>query len=267
MVNNTNNARRTPAFIIMIILIPSLLFTPAYAAATDAPVQGPAAEAAATDAPVTAAPVSGVRTRTARPAKVSLADAVSTAEKMYYSGELYLFADSMVRTNYEMAAIAAAVKTSVQSGALLRNRSVINTLAKNYNSISVKYNSWVDVKGDLEFFIDTIGPRNTITKSQLQTVFSRTVKTVNETKALLEKADDYYGNKSTESRRALTGAADNLTSAAVKAVNAISPVSQKTLTGYRALFDQFAAQANLELEYKTWSNPEADIDVEFAAEP
>jgi len=199
------------------------------------------------------------KARDAKAVKISLADAAVTAEKIYYCGELYIFADSMIKTNFEMAAIAENIKDATQSNTLLRNRAGINSMNKKYNAICEIYNSWIDVKGDLEFFIDTVGSRNVYTKAQLQIAFNRTLATINETKAMLEAANEYYEEQTAENRRTLTGHVDKTTAAASSAAKAAAPLAQSALNGYRAFFDLFAQQAGLELEYKTWSNPELDI--------
>jgi len=193
--------------------------------------------------------------RAPRAARISLADAAATAEKMYYCGELYMFTDSMIKINYELASVAATVRESVQSGSIFRNKAVINALNRKYNAICATYNSWVDVKGDLEYFIETIGARNAITKSQLQTAFSRTLKTINEARDMLERAQACYDDNDAAARRALSSTADALTMTAASAAAVISPYAQAALGGYRTLFDQFALQAGLDLEYKTWSVP------------
>jgi len=196
------------------------------------------------------------RTRETRAVRVSLADAAVTAEMMYYCGELFLFADGMIKINYEMAAIAAGMKDALQSGSLLRSRAVINSMNRKYNAASEIYNSWIDVKGDLEFFIDTVGARNVYTKTQLQIAFSRTLAAINETKAMLEAAGDYYEEQTADAKRTLTGYADKVTASAAGAAGTIAPSARQAIDGYRAMFDLFAKQAGIEPEYKTWSNPE-----------
>ena len=213
----------------------------------------PAASTPDADAPAATPPA---RTREPRAPRVSLTDAVATAEKMYYCGELYLFTDSMMKINYEMAAIAVNMKDAVQGDSILRNRALINSMNKKYNAVCDIYNSWVDVKGDLEFFIDTVGSRNIFTKTQLQIVFSRTLASVNATRTMLEAAYGYIDEQSADMKRLLTGSADSLTMAAAGAVSAITPSAQASIVRYRAFFDQFAKQAGITLEYKTWSNPE-----------
>ena len=202
-----------------------------------------------------------VSARAPRTVRVSLADAAATAEKMYYCGELYIFTDSMIKINFELASIAGTVRESVKSGSIFKNKAVINSLNKKYNAICATYNSWVDVKGDLEYFIETIGARNAITKSQLQTAFSRTLKTIGDTRELLGKASDCYEDNASAERRALSGSADALTATAASAVAVIAPLAQTALKGYRALFDQFTIQAGLEPEYKTWSVPDDESDL------
>ncbi|MCL2058022.1 MAG: hypothetical protein FWH01_03040 [Oscillospiraceae bacterium] len=194
--------------------------------------------------------------RRARPSGVSLSDAVATAEKMYYCGELYLFADSMIKSNYELASIAADIKDSLGTDALARNRTRLNALTRKYNTLCDTYNSWVDVKADLEFFIDTIGARNVFTKSQLQTVYKRTLTVINDTQGLLEAAREHYNDPTATSRRDLTGAADKVIAAAAVAANAAAPCASSSIAAYRSLFDQFAQQAGIETEYKTWQPPE-----------
>jgi hypothetical protein len=194
--------------------------------------------------------------RKPRAAKVSLADAVATAEKMYYCGELYIFADSMIKANYNMASISESIKDSIQNGSLTRNRVKLNSLTAKYNDISAIFNSWVDVKGDLEYFIDVIGTRNAISKSQLQTAFKRTLTTIDDTRGLLETAEKYYADQTVPLKLELSGAADRLTASAAGAVKSIGPIAEKSISGYRSLFDQFAAQSGLNIEYKTWQNPE-----------
>ena len=183
-------------------------------------------------------------------------EAVSTAVKMYYCGELYVFADSMTKINYETAAIASNVKEALQNGSLARKRSNLNAYAEAYNAACETYNSWVDVKVDLEYYIDTVGTRNVYTKSQLRAAYSRTLATLNDTQALLESAGGYYDNQTASVKRALNSSADRVITTSVKAVDAILPYAQKALAGYRSLYDKFTAQAGVVNEYKTWQNPE-----------
>ena len=197
------------------------------------------------------------RTRGTQYYGVSLADAAATAEKMYYSGELYLFADSMIKVNYGMASIAADMKNSLQKSSQVGSRAALNAMVVKYNKISETYNSWVDVKADLEFFIDTIGARGIYSKTQLQIAYKRTLTIINEVSGMLEAARDYNENQSAATKRELSVSADQLIVSAANAVNTISPYADTALSVYRSLFDQFAAQSGLELEYKTWKNPEA----------
>ena len=223
------------------------------AAAGDAAVIEEANAATATATSTAAKPVATLPL--AQP-KRSLSDVVSTAEKMYYCGELYIFADSMTKTNYEIASISTNLTSSLKGNALAKSAATIKSLVKTYNGISEAYNSWVDVKGDLEYYIDTAGTRNTITKSQLQTAFKKTLSALNEAQELLEAAQAYAAEPTPAAKRALASGADSLLKTAASAVNAILPMEAKTLAGYRNLFDSFAKQAGLKIEYKTWQNPE-----------
>ena len=218
-----------------------------------------AAVSAAAESAVTEAAASAAAARRTRAPRISLDDAVATAEKMYYCGELYIFLDSMIKINYEMASIAENINDSLQSGALTRGRTKLNTLMQKYNRISETYNSWVDVKADLEFYIDIIGTRNAISKSQLQAAYRRTLLTINETRVLLDAAAEYYGDQSADNKRELTNSADKLVVTAANAVTIMAPLAQMTINGYRGMFDLFASQAGIELEYKTWQNPETGI--------
>ena len=222
------------------------------------PGTSPDESASATMASAESQTETPARTRAprAQSSGISLTDAAATAEKMYYSGELYLFADSMIKINYEMAAIAESVKDSLQKGSLIANRASLNAMIKKYNEVCEKYNSWVDVKADLEFYIDKVGSRNIYSKTQLQTAYKRVLEVINATKDMLGAAQSYYDDQTTALRRALTGSADALTLSAAKAVNTIEPYARTALNAYRNLFDQFALQSGLEIEYKTWRNPE-----------
>ena len=188
----------------------------------------------------------------------STADAINTAEKMYYCGELYIFTDSMIKLNYEIASIALDMKDALQSGALTKNRSKLNTIIRKYNALSETYNSWVDVKTDLEYFIDTIGGRAVFTKSQLQAIYKRTLTVINGAEDMIGAAQEYYKSQAAGERRALNSAADSLISSAANAVNTIKPYEQAAIAAYRSMFDQFALQAGLKIEYKTWQNPETE---------
>ena len=187
---------------------------------------------------------------------ISLSDAVVTAEKMYYCGELYIFIDSMIKINYEMASIAENLKYSIQRGSFTRNRTSLNTMVAKYNKISEKYNNWVDVRGDLEYYIDIIGARGIFSKSQLQIAFKRTLDVIDSAKSMLDDAQEYYEDQTPALRRSLTSSADLLTISAAGAVNVIAPYAQAAMSAYRGLFDQFAQQAGIDVEYKTWRNPE-----------
>ena len=239
-----NRTRFAISLIIIISVITALLYAPVYSAAESAGTQAPADAPAATTA------------RKARTPKVSLADAAATAEKMYYCGELYVFAESMNKANIQMAAIAEDVKESLQNGSLTKSKAKLNALTAKYNKASDTYNSWVDVKADLEYFIEVIGTRNAISKSQLQTAYKRTLASINDTRAVLESAKAYYGEQTAAGKRELSASADKLITVAASAVKSIAPISQKSLSGYRSLFDQFATQSGLKIEYKTWQNPE-----------
>ena len=185
------------------------------------------------------------------------ANALETAEKMYYCGELYVFSNSMIKINYEMASIAAGLKEIIQSGVILKSESQLNELIKIYNAAGESYNSWVDVKADLEYYIDKIGSRNSISKSQLQIAFKRTLTSINTTQGLLETAQAYRLEQSPASKRELISNTGKLIASASSAADTIYPHMQKALAGYRKMFDSFVEQTGLKLEYKTWQNPEA----------
>ena len=248
----------TAALIASSCAFPVVYAAEAEVSATEAEISAAEAEiSAAAEKTETAAPPQ-TRARNTRVSGVSLADAAVTAEKMYYCGELYLFADSMIKINYEMASIAENLKDSMQKGSLTRNRTALNAMTVKYNTISEKYNSWVDVKADLEYFIDTIGSRSIYSKSQLQIAYKRTLDVINAAKDMLGAAKAYYDDQSGAARRALTVSADALTVSAANAVNAIAPYAEIAIAAYRSLFDQFASQSGLEIDYKTWRNPETE---------
>jgi len=184
------------------------------------------------------------------------ADIAGAAEKMYYSGELYIFADSMIKINYEMASIAAELKSALQNGSFVKNASGLIALTKKYNAVSDRFNSWVDVKADLEYFIDVIGPRNSTTKSQLQLTFNRTLETMDAAYGMLSAAGAYYAERDNETKNALMGEADALVAGASDTADALSAIAQRAIANYRAMFDIFALQAGIELEYRTWQLPE-----------
>ena len=191
-----------------------------------------------------------------QPSVKTLTGAIDTAEKMYYCGELYLFADSMIKISYELASISANLKDSAQSGASPKSGTELNALINKYNAISETYNSWVDVKEDLSFFIDTIGSRGVFSKSQLQIAFRRTLLVISDTEAALADARDYSVNQTALLRRALSVSADKAIKSASGAVTIIKPYAKAALSGYRGFFDQFAEQSGIEIEYKTRGFPE-----------
>ena len=181
--------------------------------------------------------------------KVSLPSAAKSAEKMYYCGELYIFSDSMLKTNYEMAAIAANLKEAVRTEALLKSAQLLDDLILEYNRVGASYNSWVDVKPEMENFVASIQDKNIYTKPNLQTAFRYTLTTVQNTTALLESARVYIEEPSTEGKRALNSAADKAVRSATKANNAVEPMAKRAMTGYRLFFDEFAQFAGIELDY------------------
>ncbi|MDR3120667.1 MAG: hypothetical protein LBU58_04965 [Clostridiales bacterium] len=185
----------------------------------------------------------------------SLADAVSAAEKMYYCGELYLFADSMVKANYEKAAIAANIKDAASDGSLSKSAALLDALTVRYNASGSAYNSWADVKGDLEYYIATVGTRTAFSKANLQNAFKRTLTVIDAARALLDEARAYRDDPSPAAKRAVTSSAEVVILQAAEAAAAIEPSAQKALASYRRLFDAFAQAAGIELEYRTVEDP------------
>jgi hypothetical protein len=222
-------------------------------AAEAAPEASPAPEAETAEDAKATSPA-------ARPAPKNLGAAADTAEKMYYSGELYLFADSMAKINYEMAAVAANLKEYVRAGALRKDGSLLDDLTEKYNRTGVIYNSWVDVRGDLEYFIQVVDDKTIFTKTNLQSAFRLTLTTIRSTRALLEDGRAYVSDAAAVSRRAVTAAADATVQDAAKANAALEAYMQKTVNGYRALFDEFSRHAGIPLEYRTGQDPEAEQD-------
>jgi len=259
----SEKTKKTSKYILIITIISVLLFlftTPAFAAQANSADQTAAAEPSQSAEPggaviSAAAPAATQRTARKTTSAKSQSDAIDTAEKIYYCGELYIFANSMVKTNYEITVIAAALKESVDNGALAKNASKLKSLTKSYNAVSEKYNSWVDVKADLEYFIDKIGTRTAYSKSNLQVAFKRTLATLKDAQKLLEAAQQYSKEPTNAAKNALIDSADGIISAAAESIEIISPSAQKALASYRSLFDAFVSQSGMQTEYKTWQTP------------
>ena len=173
--------------------------------------------------------------------------ATLVAEKMYYCGELYLFTNSMMKINYDMAALAANLKEYIGNSRLTSDKTILNNLIRQYNSISETYNSWVDVKSDLERYIEIIGNNKIYNKTQLQSAFRNTLITINATKPLLESGREYAESLSRELRTELNNDIDSTIRKAANANKIIEPSITKSLDGYRSLFDEFAAYAGINI--------------------
>ena len=187
--------------------------------------------------------------KAAIPAKVSLPAAAEAAEKMYYCGELYIFSDSMLKTNYKMAAIAANLEEAVRTEVLSKSPGYLDELIIEYNNVSESYNSWVDVKPELESFVAQIHNKKVYSKANLQTAFRYTLTTVNNTMELLESARGFMENSSNMDKNAVNTAAAKAIRSAAKANNAVEPMAKRAMTNYRLMFDEFSKQAGIKLEY------------------
>jgi hypothetical protein len=179
-------------------------------------------------------------------ARSSLRTAADTAEKMYYCGELFIFSESMLKTNYEMAAIAARIKSYAQDGGADSLR--LGEMKSAYNAAGAAYNSWVDVKAVLEGYVDIIADNSAYSRPNLQSAFRYTLATVNAAQQLLDEADAHFGEPSptAQQRRALAASADSVVRKSAKAASTIEAYSKRALDGYRKLFDAFAMSAGVE---------------------
>jgi len=181
---------------------------------------------------------------------ISLPNAVKVAEKMYYCGELYLFADSMIKTNYEMAAITANVQEALQSNTIIKDTTMINDFITEYNKVCDTFNSWVDVRLELENYVSIINDRKVFTSLNIQTIFRNTLTTINNIKELLENTRAYIEDPSSDSRKTLDSSASKTIRNAARANTAIEPLAQKAMTNYRSFFDAFIEYAGITLEYR-----------------
>jgi len=188
----------------------------------------------------------GDNTRRSRNATTNLDEAVEAAKKMYYCGELYLFTESMIKINYDMAAIAANLKAYINgSPDAASGKITLNNLISQYNMTSDAYNSWVDLRPRLEKYIEDLSSSNIYSRNNLNINFKNVLSTINAVKPILEAANEYTDNTSVTSLNELNKAADAVIKRAANANKLIEPSLTRSLRGYRDFFEEFSAFAGI----------------------
>jgi hypothetical protein len=180
----------------------------------------------------------------------ALRDSAGIAERMYYCGELFVFSESMLKTNYEMAAIAAKAKSHAQGTAAGGSAGALplGEIKDAYNAAGESYNSWVDVSGVLEGYVGIVADSAAYTQPNLQSAFRYTLATVSAARELLDEAEAYLAEPSptAQQKRALIASADSVARKSAKAASTIETYSKRALAAYRKLFDQFARSAGVD---------------------
>ena len=235
--------KKTICLIVLALVLCVNAQTPIFAAEEAADVAPTISTIA--DSPATAAATDTAATPTPSPA-LDYAKAVAAAEKMYYCGELYVFTVSMIQTNYDMAALAANLKEFIGARRGASDRKTLTDMISQYNFISHAYNSWVDVRPDLERYIDAINNSRVYHIQHLQQVFRNTLITINAVRPLLELANEYIENPSGELQSALNKDIDATIRKAANANRVMAPFVTRSLKGYRSYFDEFSSYAGIE---------------------
>ena len=179
---------------------------------------------------------------------VDFGRAAVVAEKMYYCGELYIFTESMMKTNFEMATIAANLKDQLGSTRVSVSNSILNNIVAQYNTLSDKYNSWVEVRPNLEKNIGIIDNSRVYNVHQLQLVYRNTLTTINLTRALLELVSGSIEDASSVSKTEIEKSIDTAVKRAAGANRIIEPYLARSLSGYRSYFDEFSKLAGIQYD-------------------